>query len=179
VKSFESLVVLQRPRQELWIAMRDHLPDFADQIADIRQVRQIDRTERPDGNVHVVNQWHAAQQIPSSFRAIVGGDDVGWIDRAVWDAATWTCSWSIEPSFFGDSITCSGQTVFAEAMAGRGTRVTFAGQLDIKPELLASLNNMFPMASGFIESSVTTMIPRNLRAVAEAAAAFGQPTSTL
>jgi len=31
---------------------------------------------------------------------------------------------------------------------------------------------MGPMVSGFIESIVSTMIPRNLRAVAEAAAEF-------
>ena len=60
-------------------------------------------------------------------------------------------------------------------MAGRGTRVTFAGELDLKPGLLGSLAGIEPMVSGFIESIVTTIIPRNLRAVVEAAAAFELP----
>ena len=72
-------------------------------------------------------------------------------------------------------IACSGETTFTEAMAGRGTRVAFAGELDLKPGLLGSLGGMEPMVSGFLESIVTTIIPRNLRAVVEAAAAFELP----
>jgi hypothetical protein len=58
-------------------------------------------------------------------------------------------------------------------MGNRGTRITFAGELDIKPALLAAVGFVGPMMAGFVESVVTTMIPRNMRAVAEAAAEFG------
>jgi hypothetical protein len=101
--------------------------------------------------------------------------EVGWIDRNRWNAGSGTCSWTIEPSFLGDYIACSGETTFTEAMGGRGTRVTFAGVLDLKPGLLGSLGSVEPMVSGFLESIVTTIIPRNLRAVVEAATAF-EPT---
>jgi hypothetical protein len=104
-------------------------------------------------------------------------DSVSWIDRNRWDGSTGICHWSIEPGAFGEHIACRGETGFAPAMGARGSRITFAGELDIKPGLLGALGPVTPMLSGFVESIVTTIIPRNLRAVAEAAAKFGQSDS--
>jgi hypothetical protein len=107
--------------------MRDHLTEFASCIADIQQVREIARTTEPDGVVRIVNEWRASQQIPAAIRTMLKIDDISWIDRNSWDPATDTCSWSVEPKFLSGHIVCSGNTAFAEAMGGRGTRVTFAG----------------------------------------------------
>jgi len=178
LKNFRSLVVLKRPQQELWAIMRDHLAEFAGSIADIQEVRQIERTTGDDCTVHIVNDWRMRQQIPAAIRSMLKIGELGWIDRNSWNAATGTCSWTIEPSFLGDHIACSGETTFTTAMAGRGTRVAFAGALDLKPGLLGSLGSIEPLVSGFLESIVTTIIPRNLRAVVEAAAAFELPQDT-
>ncbi len=172
LKSFRSLVVLKRPRHELWALMRDHLAEFARSMAAVEEVREIERTPGRDGMVHIVNEWRMRQQIPAAIRSVLPIGDIGWIDRNTWNDATGTCSWTIEPHFLSEHIACSGDTIFADAMAGRGTRVTFAGALDLKPGLLGSLGRMEPLVSGFVESIVTTIIPRNLRAVVEAAAAF-------
>ena len=175
MKDFRSLVVLKRPRQELWAIMRDHLVEFAGNIADIQEIRQIERTTGGDGTVHIVNEWHVRQQIPAAIRSMLKIGELGWIDRNSWNDATGTCCWTIEPSFLSDYIACSGETTFTEAMAGRGSRVTFAGAFDLKPGLLGALGSMEPVVSGFVESIVTAIIPRNLRAVVEAAAAFELP----
>jgi hypothetical protein len=59
-------------------------------------------------------------------------------------------------------------------MAGNGARVTFEGGLDLKPGMLGgSLGSVETLLSGFLESIVTTEIPRNFRSVIEAAATFG------
>ena len=64
MKTFRSLVVLKRPQPELWLAMRDHMVDFAGDIADIESIRQIERTTDANGIVHVVNEWRVRHQIP-------------------------------------------------------------------------------------------------------------------
>ena len=56
-----------------------------------------------------------------------------------------------------------------------GHRVTFEGEFDLKPGVLGKLSSLESLLSGFLETIVTTIIPRNLRAVAEAAAAFKLP----
>jgi hypothetical protein len=170
MKTFRSLVVLKRPRAELWTIMRDHLCDFAGQIADIDSVCEIERTADGDGTVLIVNEWRVRQQVPAVLRAIAKTDELGWIDRNTWDAASWTCSWAIEPNVLTEHIACSGTTNFVEAMAGQGTRVTFEGALDLKTGLLGGA------VGGVLESIITTVIPRNLRSVVETAAGFGLPS---
>jgi uncharacterized protein (UPF0147 family) len=154
--------------------MRDHLTEFAQDIADIESIRQVERTVDANGMIHIINEWSVQQGLPAAFRTMLKVDKFSWIDRNRWDEANRTCSWTMEPAAFGEHIACSGDTHFAVAMGGRGTRVTFTGEFDIKPSLIGMLGSMGPMVSGFIESVVSTMIPRNLRAVAEAAAEFSR-----
>jgi hypothetical protein len=152
--------------------MRDHLSEFAQNLADIESIRRIERATDADGIIYIVNEWSVQRALPTSLGAILKIDKFSWVDRNRWDEANQTCSWTIEPAAMSEHITCSGETSFAAAIGGRGTRVTLAGQLDIKPSLLGALGAVGPMFSSFIESIATTIIPRNLRAVAEAAAEF-------
>jgi hypothetical protein len=156
--------------------MRDHLIDFAGRISDIDQIRQVSRTQDSDGDVHIVNEWRVRQQVPAIIRPILKTNELTWIDRNTWDASTHTCSWTIEPGFLAEHVACSGKTFFAPAMGGQGARVTFEGELDLKPGVLSgSLGSVDKLLSGFLESIVTTIIPRNLRSVVEAAATFQSP----
>jgi hypothetical protein len=175
MKSFRSVVVLKRPREELWTVMRDHLPEFAGSVADIEEVRQIERRLESAGLVHIANEWRARQQIPAAIRALLKVDEISWTDRNRWDAESGICFWSIEPHFLPGSIACSGETAFADAMGGRGSRVTFTGTLELRQGLLGGLGGMESLVTGFVESVVGAVIPRNLRAVAEAAASFEPP----
>ena len=97
MKTFRSLVVLKRPHAELWTIMRDHLAEIAPQIADIQEVRQLERTVDADGVVHIVNRWRVRHQVPPMIRSMLKAGELSWIDRNSWDARTFTCSWSIEP----------------------------------------------------------------------------------
>jgi hypothetical protein len=175
LKTFRSLVVLRRPRQELWTAMRDHLVEFSGQIADIEEIRQIERRVDTDGVVHIVNEWRIRQQVPAIVRSILKTGELSWVDRNTWDAEEFVCNWAIEPRFLTEYIECSGKTMLAEAMGGQGTRVTFEGAFDLKPGVLGSLGSVEALLSGFLETIVTTIIPRNLRGVVEAAARFELP----
>ena len=172
---FQSLVVLKRPRHELWTIMRDRLADLARCIEEVEQIEQMERTDVANGVVHVVNKWRVRQQVTASIQSFLPIDELSWVDRNRWDISDWVCSWTIEPTFLREHITCSGQTSFASAMGGQGTRVTFAGELDMKPGWISALGNVEPIVAGLAESVVTTIIPRNLRAVAEAAAAYVVP----
>ena len=178
MKTFRSLVVLKRPPSNFGTSCGTIWSTSRRRIADIKEIRQLERSVDADGVVHIVNQWHVRHQVPQVLRSILKTGELSWIDRNTWDARSYICSWTIEPSFLTDYIACSGQTSFASAMGGQGARVTFEGGLDLKPGLLGgSLGGLEKLLSGFVESIVTTIIPRNLRGVVEAAAAFELPHS--
>ena len=76
-------------------------------------------------------------------------------------------------------IGCSGETRYESAIGGRGTRVTFEGNFELKPGALSGLAGALTTPlTPFVESIVTTLIPKNLRKVIEAAARTPQPSST-
>jgi hypothetical protein len=87
-------------------------------------------------------------------------------------------AWLSDPfgsTYAGGCKIVSARDVAEGQMGGRGTRITFAGELDLKPGPLAGLRALEQAATSFVESIVTTIIPRNLRAMAEAAADFPLP----
>ncbi len=156
--------------------MRDHLVDFSGRIADIEEVREIDRRTDADGVVCIVNAWRVRQQMPAMVRSVLKTDEISWIDRNTWDSGTYTCAWTIEPDFLTEHIACSGRTSFTTAMGGQGTRVIFEGELDIDQSVLhGALGSAERLLAGSIESIVATAIPHNLRGVVEAAADFEVP----
>ena len=171
MKSFRSLAVLKRPNDELWAIMRDHLPKIAPGVADIEEVRELERSSNTDGAVHIVNRWQVRATMPQAIRTMLKLDELAWIDRNTWDEAAGVCTWSIEPCFLTEHIACAGTTSFASAMGGRGSRVTFEGSLQLKAGFLP-LGGIEKLVTGFVESVATTIIPRNLRAVVEAAADY-------
>lgn len=173
MKAFRAVAVLRRPRDQLWRVVRDQLPHLTEQIADIDRIVVVDRTVDADGKVHLTNRWHVRQQLPALVRSVLDNSDLGWTDRNLWDEATWTCDWTIEPFIFKDYIQCSGKTCFEPAMAGQGTRVTFEGVIDLKSGLLSgSMASLERPVLSAVESVVTTVVPRNLQRVFEVAAAY-------
>ncbi len=170
MKGFSSLVVLRILPETLFTAMRDRLGEIGAALSDIEKIVELERIPA-EGVLRVVNRWHARQRIPAMLQARLGNSDISWIDRASWNQANCTAHWHIEPSIGVGAISCTGVTRFEPAMAGRGCRAIFEGELTIAPEFLRSLAGPFdrPMRA-LIESVATTMIPANFRAAGEAAA---------
>jgi hypothetical protein len=163
VKPFSTMSVLQHPLEAVWYEIRDHLPELVPQLADIRAVVPLERSA--DGAItHIVNRWEADPKIPASLASALKIDVIHWIDRAEWNDLTHECHWRIEPGFFADRIRCSGKTMYESAIGGRGTRITFRGELQV------TIGSMMGGAlASAVESFVTAVIPKNFQALANAA----------
>lgn len=173
MKAFSALVILRCPTDALFTAMRDRLAEIAPALGDIRAIELIERRDAADG-VHIVNRWQARQTVPAMLQARLGADDIAWIDRARWHTPSLTCHWTIEPLIGEGAITCTGTTRFEAAMAGRGCRAHFAGELAIDPAFIGSVAGAFAApVTALVQAVATVMIPSNFRAAAEAAAKLG------
>jgi hypothetical protein len=170
MKSFKTVAVLRQPHTKIWTAMRDHLAEFAAGLPDIAEVTEVERSMDADGTTHIVNEWRAELALPPGLRSLIRQEDLGWTDKNSWDDRSHTCRWTIHPYIYPDSIHCAGQTTFEPALAGNGARVTFEGTLDIKAELPGVGKLLVP----FVESIVTTIIPKNFRATLDAAVIFAK-----
>jgi hypothetical protein len=170
MKSFSSFTMVKQAPEALLCVVRDRLPEIARDMDDIESIELLERVEETDGSLTLVNSWHARHKIPALLQKRLGAATISWIDRAQWLSSQRCCRWTIEPSLLRGYIVCAGSTTFEPAMTGRGTRVTFDGTFDLKPGFLAGVSaSLEPLISSFVESVVSTIIPRNLaRAIAGA-----------
>jgi hypothetical protein len=142
--------------------MRDHLDRVVSDVADIRSVTTTSRSGT-EGVTLIVNEWLAEPQLPAAITAMLPEKLFRWTDRATWLDALNECNWSIETAFSAERVRCAGVTKYEPAIGGRGTRIVFRGELDI-----AGGGMLSGPLRAVAESVVTTIIPRNFNALANA-----------
>ena len=169
MKTFKNIVVLKHPIGPVWHTMRDRLSELTPLVDDIESIRVIER-QSDNGKVRLLNEWRSSQSVPVFLRTSLGAAAIEWLDHNMWDDATSQCKWRIEPNVLRGHITCEGTTSFEPAMAGRGTRVTIEGTFSLAPAAVRGLAGPFEQAvTSFVESIVSTMVPKNFRKILEAA----------
>jgi hypothetical protein len=179
MKTFKNIVIVKHPLEPLWNTVRDRLPELVPLVDDLESITVIERSAPVPGRVRLVNQWRTRQSVPALLQSRLGATAIGWIDRNEWDDSTRCCSWQIEPNILGEFISCRGATSYEPAVAGRGTRITLEGVFDLAPAALRGVAGPFERpVTAFVESIVTTLVPKNFRKIFEAASRL-QPTTTL
>ena len=155
--------IINHPREAVFLAYRDRLPEIAPYIPDIGEIRVESRTEHHD-KVELHNLWIAEREIPGFAQAFIKPDMLRWDDYASWDAAAKSCSWRLRIRAFPESVTCSGTNTFIEFGPGR-TKVLLEGdlQIDVKkipgvPRILAG--RVGPKVEQFIVSLITPNLER-------------------
>jgi hypothetical protein len=169
MKTFKTMIVVKHPKPVVWQTMRDRLTEMAPFLDDVSSIKQLDRKDLTNGRVRSTNLWKADIEIPDAIRSILHASEVRWLDRAEWFEHRSRCEWQIEPQFFTEHIKCCGTTLFEPAIGGRGTRITFEGNIEITLNSIPGIPNfMLGTATKAIESLVTTLIPKNFQKMATA-----------
>jgi len=170
MKTFKSVILVKYPQDIVWRAIRDRLPEMVPFLDDVKSITQEYRAQNSD-RLQLTNIWQADIDIPGKVQAIIDTDSLKWTDRAEWFDEKNQCHWTIEPHFFKDRVQCSGSTQFEPAIGGRGTRITFAGELGINAKDIPGVPAfMEATVTKTIESLITTLIPKNFRKVTDALA---------
>ncbi len=173
MKTFKCVVVVKYPRDLVWSTIQDRLSEVVPFMDDIEKVTVVERHQQPDGIVRLVNVWRASPSIPPLLSTVITPEMLAWTDRAEWRPQTYQCHWRIEPHFYPERTQCSGTTRYESAIGGRGTRLTFEGQLDVDITNLARVPFMLgETLSRGVESFVTTLVPKNFRKLTNALSAF-------
>jgi len=168
MKTFKSVIMVKHPKDVVWQAVRDRLPEMVPYLDDVKSITLEYREQQP-GSLKLTNIWQADIALPAKVQSIINADSLMWTDRAEWIDANDECQWTIEPHFFKDRVLCSGSTRFEPAIGGRGTRITFAGELTVDAKNVPGVPAfMEGTVTGTIESLITTVIPKNFRKITDA-----------
>ncbi|HEX9372345.1 MAG TPA: hypothetical protein VF897_15125 [Roseiflexaceae bacterium] len=173
MKPFKSVAVVKYPLELVWPTIRDRLPELVPFLDDIESITVLERAEDADGVVRLVNLWKANPRLPAPLASAIPPAALTWIDRAEWRPRSHECHWRIELQCLPERAQYAGLTSYVAAIGGRGTRITFEGQLDVPERGLAASSPLIEgaLAKG-VESVVTTMIPQNFLKLTQALSTF-------
>ncbi len=163
-------VTLPLPRERVFEAYRDRLPELAAHLPNIRAVRVVRREER-DGEVHLVNEWTGGGDIPSAARAVLSESMLRWLDHATWHAATFSVTWRTEVNVFPGAVASSGENRFLDVPGG--TRLEIRGGLTCDATRIPGVPRLLARAvGGAVERVLVGQVQVNLVAVAKAVGAL-------
>lgn len=152
------------PREVVYRAYRDRLPEVAAYIPDIKAVVVKQRREDDGSVVRLQNEWISDAEVPAFARRFLSSEMLRWDDFATWDEKVFACDWRIKTRAFTDAVTCGGRNLFV-ADGPNATRVVLSGDLkiDLKeipgvPKFLAG--TVGPQVEKFIVSLITPNLVR-------------------
>ncbi|MBX2812642.1 MAG: hypothetical protein KTR25_12570 [Myxococcales bacterium] len=166
----EADTLIPFPRDVVLSTYRDRLPDLVPYLPNVRGIKVVNR-EEIEGTTRLVNEWTANAEIPSLLKSLINVEALGWIDRAEWNQATYSCRWQIEPSIFTNNVVCEGVNYYIED--GDGTRLEIRGDLTVNPKGIPGVPSLLagrvaPVAEKFIVNLITP----NLLSVAKGLESF-------
>jgi hypothetical protein len=124
-------VTLPYARELVFVTYRDHIHELMDHLPNIRSIRAIDRKERPDGVVELVNEWIGGGDIPGVARSFVNESMLKWTDYATWRPSSYTVDWRTDVHAFPGAIKSQGMNRYL--LASGGMRLEIRGQLTCDP----------------------------------------------
>ncbi len=146
------------PRDRVYLAYRDKLPEIARYIPDIKEINVLSR-EEGDGWVKLHNEWVSDREIPSMMSKFLKPEHLRWDDFAHWTDAAFHVDWEIKTRAFSDAVRCSGRNAMI-AEGDNQTLVRLTGELTIDvrdipgvPSFLA--RRLAPQVEKFIVSLIT------------------------
>jgi hypothetical protein len=162
----ETDAILSHPRDVVFRAYRDELPDLVKHLPNVTSIQVEDRRE-DGGRIALVNVWQAGGDIPAPVRKLLGTSILSWHDYATWDEASFTCDWNIETHSFREAVRCSGRNHFVELDGGR-TRLDIKGELHIDLKKVRGVPSMLAGSLGrTVEQFLVKQITANLTDVSE------------
>lgn len=159
--------VLPFPRERVFRAYRDELPDFTSYLPNVRQIEVKSRKE-DGGLVELHNVWHGGGEIPAPVVKLLGDSSLSWDDYATWKQDEWCVEWNIRTNVFTEAVTCGGKNVFIE-IAPDKTRLEIHGDISIDVKKVRGVPSFLAGSIGkTVENFLVKQITANLTSVSDA-----------
>ncbi|MBE2248710.1 MAG: hypothetical protein IAE78_04105 [Myxococcus sp.] len=153
------------PREQVFKAYRDELPNLVPYLENVRAITVTSRTE--DGPlVKYVNRWKGGGEIPSVVRKVVSEDLMEWDDLATWNEQDFTCQWQTVVPAFKEALDARGTNTFT-ALSDTSMRFSIRGELKVDASKVRGVPRLLAGTIGpAIESFLVGRIQPNFLTVA-------------
>lgn len=156
---------IDHPRDEVFRAYRDLLPDLVPYLPNVRGIEVKSRVEK-GSVVEMVNVWNGGGDVPAAVRAILSESVLSWTDYAEWNEDEHTCRWRTEAHSFKEAVDSRGRNHFVEFAPDRMI-IRIEGRIDVDAAKIPGVPRMVAGKVGkLIESFLIKQVQDNLQEVA-------------
>jgi hypothetical protein len=167
---FRTESTIGHPRDAVFAAYRDRLPEIAAYLDDISEIRVLSRAEEA-GLVKLHNEWASSREVPAVARGFLKPEHLRWDDYASWDAAAWTVTYAIHTRAFTDAVNCTGRNTFIDE--GGRTRIVLEGTFDVDVKAVPGVPRLLAgTVKPQVEKFIVALIQPNLERVNTAVGRF-------
>jgi hypothetical protein len=164
----ESLI--HHPLALVYDAYRNRLPEVAQYIPDIREIR-VHKVDENDDGAEIHNEWISDTEMPRGINKIIRPEHLRWDDYATWNDGNHWVDWRIKTRVFTDSVQCSGRNRFVDE--GGKTRVILEGDLQINISSIPGVPRIIgKRLTPKVESFIVRLVTPNLKRVNECLQTF-------
>lgn len=106
------------------------------ELQNVTQYKIVKKDDRGDKKIET-KEWCAHAQIPKALQHIITPKMLTWFEHSVWDRNTNIYTFTIEPHYLKNKVSCDGKTIYREK-DGKCAR-TFEMRLDVKIPILGQI----------------------------------------
>ena len=154
------------PMEQVWLVMRDHLPELAQFLSGAESIEVEEREELGPGRLRLLNIWQGSgEKVPKAIRPFLSKNIMRLKDHAIWDESRKQVSWRFETFHFNKLFDCAGETRFSST-SNQHTRIVIRGELKIYPDRVPGVPRFLAKKIGpTIERFVVDLVGSNMREI--------------
>lgn len=158
--------VIHFPRELVFNTYRDELPQLAGHLPNIEYIEVVEREEKDNGEIRLLNLWKAAStEVPTLIRPFVKPELMKWNDHALWKPKSWTCEWRSEVGFFKEQVDARGLNTYIP-QGDNAVKIIIEGEISVDAKKLPGVPRLMAGKIGStVEKFVVKMIEPNLKGI--------------
>ncbi len=124
--------IIDAPTKEIYCLVRDQLPEIAQYLPSVREIKTVERQKLTDNTHKVINHWFAKAELPSLVSKFISEDFLSWKDIATWSDDKMCVHYKLESFVANDLFTATGANFFKD-VNGK-TELTITCDVTIHPD---------------------------------------------
>ncbi|MBF0361361.1 MAG: hypothetical protein HQK49_10130 [Oligoflexia bacterium] len=130
----ESKEVIDRPMNEVYLLVRDNLPQIIPYLPNIDKVDVLKLEHSADGaTTNILNQWHAKVEVPDAVLKFINKSLFSWKDTAVWNNQKNLVEYRLESCWTKELFDAKGTNYFT-AISDDKTELKITCEVILHPD---------------------------------------------
>ena len=160
-RRLESTDVIQAPREQVYLVVRDKLPDLAAYLPNVQRVETLNYSQQ-DKKTEIENRWFANAKVPKLVESVLSDELFSWNDRATWFNEDYRVQYRLESALAKEIFDARGENFFVDR-GGKETELRVTCEVSIHADKIPGIPRLLSRrVVPIVEALLEKMLKPNL-----------------